>query len=104
MNVPTAESEYIALNGQIMLSEEARVPVDDRGLLYGESVFTTIRCQQGAPVRLERHCERLNASLRSAVVEIAYQVEPAALLENIQELSKRNCCPDSIASSVFWEG
>jgi len=40
------------------------VPVDDRGFLYGDGAFETIRIHHGAPFRLAQHMARLEESLR----------------------------------------
>lgn len=49
----------VYLNGSYVPAEEARVPVTDRGLAYGDGVFTTIRFSNGSPRFLEWHLERL---------------------------------------------
>lgn len=95
---------YVILNGKVVPSEEASVPVDDRGFLYGESVFTTLRCYGGVPFRLVRHCARLNASLRSPVVGIEYEVEPAILEAGIRRLVELNNCPEAVARFAITRG
>lgn len=42
---------------------EATVPVTDRGFLYGDAVFETLRCYAGEPAFVERHADRLAAGL-----------------------------------------
>ena len=49
----------VYLNGSYVPADEARVPVTDRGLAYGDGVFTTIRVSGGTSHFLERHLERL---------------------------------------------
>jgi branched-chain amino acid aminotransferase len=87
---------YVVLNGEIVAADEARVPVDDRGFLYGESVFTTLRCYKGRPFRLDRHVARLNASLRSPVVGIDYVLNEAAVRNDIARLVQLSGCPDAV--------
>jgi branched-chain amino acid aminotransferase len=60
----TVSERTVYLDGQFFVSGEARVPVDDLGLLYGCSVFETIRAYRGSPFRLERHLERMKSSCR----------------------------------------
>lgn len=43
--------------------ERAGLPVDDRGLHYGDGVFETIAVRDGEPVRLKRHLARLSTGL-----------------------------------------
>jgi len=87
---------YVVLNGEIAPASEARVPIDDRGFLYGDSVFTTLRCYSGVPFRLDRHIARLNASLASPVVGIHYTADEARLRENIARLVKLNGCGEAV--------
>ena len=42
-------ASFVILNGDVVPANEASLPVDDRGFLYGESVFTTIRCYGAFP-------------------------------------------------------
>ncbi|MGC6416857.1 MAG: aminotransferase class IV [Bradymonadia bacterium] len=48
---------------------DGQIPGDDPGLLFGLTVFETLRTYQGVPFRLERHIERLMAS--AAAMDIA---------------------------------
>ena len=95
---------YVILNGDILPCGKACVKVDDRGFLYGDSVFTTMRCYNGVPFRLERHCARLNASLRSPVLEIDYEVSAEKLGKDIRHLVELNRCPDSMARFAVTRG
>ncbi len=49
----------VYLNGSYLPAEEARIPVSDRGLAYGDGVFTTIGVSGGVPRFLAWHLERL---------------------------------------------
>ena len=49
----------VYLNGSYLSPDEARVPVADRGLAYGDGVFTTVRISGGAPLFLGWHLQRL---------------------------------------------
>lgn len=49
----------VYLDGSYVPAEKARVPVTDRGLSYGDGVFTTIRVSGGSPCFMEWHLERL---------------------------------------------
>lgn len=57
-------------NGSIVAAAEARVPVLDHGLLYGDGVFEGIRFYGRRPFRLEQHLQRLQASARALALEI----------------------------------
>src|SRR5690349_10707625 len=50
------------IDGVTMPLESATVSVLDRGFLYGDSVFETLRTYSGAPFLLGRHLDRLARS------------------------------------------
>lgn len=87
---------HVVLNGELVPTDAARIHVDDRGFLYGDSVFTTLRCYNGVPFRLDRHVQRLNASLASPVVGIKHEVDEAVLREDIARLVELNGCPEAV--------
>lgn len=68
----------VYLNGSYVPTEKACVPVTDRGLAYGDGVFTTIRVSGGNPCFLSWHLERL---LRDA----AAQYLTAPMVEEIED-------------------
>jgi D-alanine transaminase len=53
----------IYLNGEFMPIEEARVPVLDRGFIFGDGVYEVIPVYSRHPFRLAEHLRRLQASL-----------------------------------------
>ncbi|MCL4469895.1 MAG: D-amino acid aminotransferase [Sulfuricella sp.] len=53
----------IYLNGKFMPIEEARVPVLDRGFIFGDGVYELIPVYSRRPFRLHEHLRRLQHSL-----------------------------------------
>ncbi len=58
-----------------MAPDAAKVSVFDRGFLYGDSVFETIRTYGGRPFALRRHLERLAASAARVFIELPVSLE-----------------------------
>lgn len=52
------------LNGAVVPLARATVPVFDRGLLFGDGVYETVRTYGGTPFRLSGHLRRLAESAR----------------------------------------
>ena len=52
----------VVLDGRRCPPGEATVSVFDRGFLYGDSVFETLRTYDGAPFELDEHLRRLEGS------------------------------------------
>ena len=58
-------SEIVYLNGEFMPLEQARVPVLDRGFIFGDGVYEVIPAYSRRPFRLPEHLRRLQHSLDS---------------------------------------
>lgn len=54
---------YASVTGRIVPVDEVSVSVFDRGFLYGDGVFETIRVRSGRCIRLNRHVDRLRNGL-----------------------------------------
>jgi branched-subunit amino acid aminotransferase/4-amino-4-deoxychorismate lyase len=57
--------EFVWLNDKLIPLAQARVPVNDRGFLYGDGLFETLRADMGRIHFLTEHLERLAASARA---------------------------------------
>jgi D-alanine transaminase len=53
----------IYLNGRFMPIEEARIPVLDRGFIFGDGIYEVIPVYSRHPFRLDEHLRRLQGSL-----------------------------------------
>jgi branched-chain amino acid aminotransferase len=76
------------LQGEFVAEDEAKVSVLDRGFLYGDSVYETVRAIRGKIVFLKEHVDRLRRSARLLGLEIT--PEPYDLLDLLRELLRRN--------------
>jgi branched-chain amino acid aminotransferase len=75
-------SERISVNGTITAPEEARVSPLDRGFLFGDSVYETLRTYGGRPFRLDRHLERLRRSAEA--LDIAHERAPVEIGREVE--------------------
>lgn len=74
------------LNGEFLPLEEAKVPVLDRGFIFGDGIYEVIPVFNGHSFRLEEHLERLGNSLKSTHIKNPLsQVEWADLIHNTVE-------------------
>ncbi|OGB88028.1 hypothetical protein A3H38_05855 [candidate division WOR-1 bacterium RIFCSPLOWO2_02_FULL_46_20] len=53
------------INGKIIPLKDAKISVLDRGLLYGDGVFESLRTYNGRPFLLEEHIKRLLKGLKT---------------------------------------
>lgn len=61
----TADATWVIVDGEAASAAEPVLRADDRGFLYGDAVFETLRAVDGRPVALSRHLARLAASLEA---------------------------------------
>ena len=84
----------IFLNGEFIQEEEAKVSVFDRGFLYGDGAFETLRVYNGKPFLLERHLGRLAHSLDSLHIGDPYGFDQ--WYNYVKELITRNNSNNSV--------
>jgi D-alanine transaminase len=78
----------VFLNGEFMPIEQARVPVLDRGFIFGDGVYEMIPAYSRVPFRLAEHLARLRASLAAVRISNPYPEERwGALVRRIIELN-----------------
>lgn len=65
----------VYLNGRLVEGDEACIPVTDRGLLFGDSVYEVIPVIGGAPFRVKQHLARLDRSLQAIRLENPHRME-----------------------------
>jgi branched-chain amino acid aminotransferase len=58
------------IDGAIVDGPEARIPVTDHGLLYGDGVFEGIRVYAGRLFRLDAHMARFEVAARAIALEL----------------------------------
>lgn len=74
----------IYLNGDFMPIEEARIPVLDRGFIFGDGVYEVIPVYSRRPFRLAEHLRRLQHSLDGICLQNPHSdTEWSGLLEQI---------------------
>jgi len=56
-------NDIVYLNGEFMPLENARIPVLDRGFIFGDGVYEVIPVYSRHPFRLPEHLRRLQHSL-----------------------------------------
>ncbi|MEZ4225662.1 MAG: aminotransferase class IV [Polyangiaceae bacterium] len=74
-------STRVMLNGELLPPGAAKISVFDRGFLFGDSVFETIRTYGGRPFRLSEHLARLARSAERVFIEL-----PVALPTFVAEI------------------
>jgi branched-chain amino acid aminotransferase len=81
----------VDIDGVLQPAADARISVFDRGFLYGDSAFETLRTYGGRPFRQREHLERLARSCRLLRMEL-----PLAL-EALEQRMARACAASGFA-------
>ncbi|EYF05619.1 Branched-chain amino acid aminotransferase [Chondromyces apiculatus DSM 436] len=86
----------------ILQPEEAKVSVYDRGFLYGDSVFETIRTYAGEPFALDEHLARLERSAGRVAIPLPLPRADFALEIRRAIRAARN--PESYVRAMITRG
>lgn len=78
----------VYFNGRMVEEKQALIPFWDRGVLFGDGLFETVRAYDGRPFRLERHLERLRRGCR--VLRLSGLPEDQEIEEAMRELYRLN--------------
>jgi D-alanine transaminase len=84
--------QTVFLNGEFLPIEQARVPVLDRGFIFGDGIYEVVPVYAGRPFRLPQHLARLSRSL--AAVGMANPRDAAGWSALVGELVARHPWPD----------
>jgi len=68
-------SSTVMIDGQLVPPERAQVSVFDRGFLYGDSVFESLRSYQGTPFALDEHLARLKRSAERVAIPLPVSLD-----------------------------
>ena len=66
------KSGVVFLNGKFLPIDEARVPVLDRGFIFGDGIYELVPVYSRVPFRLDEHLERLERSLAAVGMRNPY--------------------------------
>ena len=68
-------SSTVMIDGELVAPERAYVSVLDRGFLYGDSVFESLRSYQGTLFALDEHLARLKRSAEGVAIRLPVSLE-----------------------------
>jgi len=92
----------VFLNGQFVPEAQAVVPINDRGFMYGDGLFETIRVVNGRPFRMAQHLERM---MRGAdFLKIKCPFAPKDLEDFAGQLIEHNRMPEAILRVTLTRG
>lgn len=87
------------LNGRFMPLAEAKVPVLDRGFVFGDGVYELVPVYSKQPFRLDEHLRRLHASLEAIRLDNPYPADRWRELI-LQLIAQQECADQSVYLQV----
>lgn len=88
----------VYLNGKFMPIEEAKVPVLDRGFIFGDGIYELVPVYSRAPFRLEGHLARMERSLAEVGIRNPYSRTGWVAL--IEQMIENQSFADQ---AVYWQ-
>lgn len=95
-------TRVVMIDGELVAPQQATVSVLDRGFLYGDSVFETIRTYQGRPFALAEHLGRLGVSAGRVFIELP--VDAATFAREVQRAVDATKNPESYIRVMVTRG
>ncbi|MHC4322035.1 MAG: aminodeoxychorismate lyase [Planctomycetota bacterium] len=95
-------TKFIFLNDKIIPETEGNISSGDRGFLYGDGVYETLRSYNGKPFKLAEHLERMRYSSEQLKISFAYT--NADIGEWINELIEKNSSQDAYIRITLSRG
>jgi branched-chain amino acid aminotransferase len=93
---------YAYVNGRFLPENEATVSIFDRGFLYGDGVFETMRIYSGKIFRLAQHLQRMAYGLESLRLDCAVEITQVEAI--FDALLERNRLKDGVARICVTSG
>lgn len=81
-------TEWVFLNGTFVPYEQAMLPIEDRGLIFGDGIYEVVQFYRGKAFRMEDHLARLKAS--AGALRIPLPLRDEELVQAAAELARRN--------------
>jgi len=99
-------SNWCIFDGSLITADEPVVPVQARGLMYGDGIFETFRTYSGCTLGLSKHFKRLTSGLKILGINLPAGLTLSSfrlqLLELLREKSLTD--KDAIVRLQLWRG
>ncbi|WP_101296294.1 aminotransferase class IV [Halegenticoccus soli] len=100
--MPDSDAHLYHVDGELVPAEEATVNVRDRGFLYGDAAFETIRAYGGTPFEWRAHADRLRETCEALALD--HGLSDADLRERVAETLDANDLEDAYVRLSITRG
>lgn len=84
------DKQFINFNGQIIPADQQVLSVNNRGFRYGDGLFESMRCMNGAVKFPELHIDRIQKGMKVLKLENSSHIDSWFLREKVEGLNRRN--------------
>ena len=95
-------SKQYHLNGKLVSPDDAVIPVRDRGFMYGDAVFETMRGYGGEVFKLDAHLDRLERSC--SMLSLNHGIDRSELISRVNETIEANPFTDAYVKLSISRG
>jgi branched-chain amino acid aminotransferase len=95
---------YVFINGRLVIESKARISVKDRGFLYGDGLYETLRGFKGNLFMIDAHIQRLFHSLKALKYRVTFNNEylKDAVIKTVKKNNLTKC--DSYIKIIVTRG
>ncbi len=97
------DTKYYFINGEKTKSHEARISVDDYGLMRGYGIFETIKFKNKRALSLNHHMDRLFGSISFIKIN-SKKIDRNSIISDINEVIKINSLEDGLIKIIITRG
>ena len=90
------------LNGRFVAEAEGVVSVSDRGFMYGDGLFETMRVFNGRPFRMAQHLERMVRGADFLKIKLPHSARE--IQQFAEQLIEKNSMPDCVLRVTLTRG
>jgi branched-chain amino acid aminotransferase len=100
------QTEYILMNDEVLVKDDAVLKSGNRAFKYGDGLFESMRMSNGKLNFADLHAERLSSGMRALKMESSTLIDEYFLKHKTAELAKKNKFKDNVRFrlSVYREG
>ena len=95
--------KYYLMNGEKISSNEAKISVDDYGLMRGYAIFETIKFVNRKALNLNHHMDRLFGSISFIRINLD-EIKRAKIISDINKIIKINELDEGLVKIIITKG
>ena len=95
--------KYYLINGEKISSNEAKISVDDYGLMRGYAIFETIKFVNRKALNLNQHMDRLFGSISFIRINLD-EIKRAEVISDINKIIKINELDEGLVKIIITKG